>query len=301
MARIAFPNRPRLWLVALFVLAGGMAALRALPDAPPPVIAWPPPPDAARIQYVMTIAGPKDIGAGSSWLHRAASAVLGRSRQPRVMRPRAMAIYVADSARRRIFVYDRDLNRRGVLGVVNNRPVFGRPTGIAVAPNGNLWIVDTPGCTVTEMSRDGAIVRVFGRRGSGEGEFNFPTDITVGRDGRLWVLDAMNARLQEFEADGRFVRQFGRRGNGTGDFDKPKGVALDSDGHVYVADAMHDVVQVFDQDGGLLLVFGGSGTGPGQLSLPAGVHMDQGNWLYVADGLNNRVQVFRYVAETHSH
>ena len=181
-------------------------------------------------------------------------------------------IYVADSGRRRIFVYGPDGKRRGALGVVNGEPIFSRPTGIAVTGRGELVVADTVACRLVVLGLDGRVVRVIGRRGTNEGEFNFPTDVAVARDGRIYVLDSMNARVQVLDGDGGFLYSFGQRGNGTGDLDKPKGIALDSDGHVYVAEALHDVVQVFDGDGQLLLVIGGSGTRAGEFSLPARLH-----------------------------
>jgi DNA-binding beta-propeller fold protein YncE len=340
---------PRLSLLLVVALAGAAAGSRAWPTPAAQAPVWPPPPDLPRLRYIASVAEPKDVGAGPSWWARAASVFIGRTRQPRLMRPRGMTvdrsgrlliadpeqrmvhvvdvgsrrysylepgpfaspvgvavgrddtIYVTDSVRRRVFVYGKDGKRRGTLGVVNGEPLFIRPTGIAVRPDGEVIVVDTIGCNVTTIGPDGGVIRVTGRRGTGEGEFNYPTDVALGRDGRLFVVDSMNARVQVFGKDGTFERQFGRRGNGTGDMDKPKGIAVDSDGHVYVAEAMHDVVQVFDQDGRLLLVVGGSGQGAGQFSLPSGVYVDAADRLYVADALNARVQVFQYVRQPDAH
>lgn len=207
-------------------------------------------------------------------------------------------IYVADSGRRRVFVYGGDGRLRRTLGVVNGEPIFVRPTAVAVDHDGRLVVLDAGGCSVTVMSPDGAVERVFGRRGSAPGEFNVPTHMTLGRDGRLYVVDAMNARVQVFERDGTLAGGFGRRGNGSGDLDKPKGIALDGDGHVYVVEGLHDVLQVFDKSGRLLLVVGASGSGSGQFALPSGLHIDDGGRIFVADSLNGRVQVFQYVSSS---
>lgn len=349
VSRAALGVRALPWLVLGAAVAGVAAGYQPWPSDAPSAVVWPPAPDLPRVRYLTTFAEPKDIGAGPSWLERAASVLVGRKRQPRLMRPRSMAvdhqgrlliadteqqmvhvvdpgtrrysylesapfaspvgvavgsddtIYITDSAKRRVFVYDKNGKRRGSLGVVNGEPIFARPTGIAVAPDGTITVVDTVACRLTRMSRDGRVLSVIGRRGTGEGEFNYPTDVVVARDGRTFVVDSMNARIQVFASDGSFVRQFGRRGNGAGDMDKPKGVALDSDGHVYVAEGLHDVVQVFDDEGRLLLVVGGSGRRAGEFSLPSSVYIDGADRIYVADALNGRVQVFQYVSQPDAH
>ncbi len=343
------PMIVRAALIALLAIGVTGSGEQAWPGPSANGLVWPPAPDLARIRYVATITGPKDIGAGPSWLARAASVLVGRKREPRVLRPRAMVvdrsgrllvadpeqrmvhvfdvgrrkysylepapfaspvglavgsadeIYVADSGRRRVFVYGPDGKRRATLGLAGGKEIFRRPTGVAVGPDGRLHVVDTAACTITTLNPQGGVERVIGRRGTGQGEFNFPTDVAAGRDGRLWVVDAMNARLQLFDPAGHFVREFGSRGNGTGDVDKPKGVAVDSDGHVYVAEAMHDVVQIFDQEGRLLLVVGQTGNRAGEFSLPSGVYIDGADRLYVADALNGRVQVFQYVSQPDAH
>lgn len=348
-SRVRRSLKPHLWLLLLVAVTSGAAGVRAWPEPAPRGPVWPAPPDLPRVRYITAIAEPKDIGAGGSWLERAASAVIGRKRQPRLIRPRAMvvdrsgrllvadpeqrmvhvldvagrkysylepapfaspvglavgpdnSVYVADSERRRVFVYAPNGKRRNTLGVVNGEAVFIRPTGIAAGGDGRLYVVDTLACTITTMTPDGRIVRVAGRRGVEEGEFNYPTEIAIGRDGLLYVVDSMNARVQVLDTDCHVIRTFGRRGNGTGDIDKPKGVAIDSDGHVYVAEAMHDVVQIFDREGRLLLVIGQSGSRPGEFSLPSSVCIDAADRLYVADALNGRVQVFQYVSQPDAH
>jgi DNA-binding beta-propeller fold protein YncE len=331
--------------IVIVLLSGTGRSLNVWPAPPPQGPVWPAPPDAERVRFITSISSPRDIGASGSWLSRAAGVLLGRKRQPSVLRPRGLAtdasgrlfvadpeqrmvhvvdvgarkysylkpapfvspvgvaigldqnIYVSDSGQRRIYRYEPDGRLRATLGVVGGEPVFARPTGIAVTPQGDLLVVDTLRCRIVEMSPTGAIGRAFGRRGSGPGEFNYPTDITIARDGRIFVVDSMNARIQIFGADGGYLGEFGRHGNGTGDFDKPKGVALDSDGHVYVAEAMHDVLQIFDAEGRLLLVVGRSGRAPGEFSLPSAVLIDAANRIFVADALNGRVQVFQYVSQ----
>jgi len=171
-----------------------------------------------------------------------------------------------------------------------------QPTGIAFAPeDGGLYVVDTERHRVVVFNRDGSLRGTLGKRGTGDGEFNFPTMIWRQPDGRLLVTDSLNFRIQIFDASGRFLGKFGKLGDGTGYLSRPKGVATDSFGHVYVVDALFHAVQVFDGQGQLLLHFGTQGRAPGEFWLPAGIYVGENDTIYVADSRNQRVQVFRYI------
>jgi len=201
------------------------------------------------------------------------------------------SLYVADSALAKIFVFDSKAKLvRTMVGPE-------RPTGLAWdVDDGRLYVVDTTGHKVFAFAPDGSKLFEFGRRGTGDGEFNFPSHLAVW-GGRLYVNDTMNFRIQIFDLDGKFISSFGRLGDGTGDFAQPKGIGVDSKGHVYVVDALFNRVQIFDDQGRLLLVFGADGADPGGLWLPSGVYIEEDR-IYVADSYNRRVQIFEFLGGT---
>ncbi len=201
-------------------------------------------------------------------------------------------VFVSDSALKRVFAYD----RRGRFLKTITGPDLQRPTGLALdEESGRLYVTDTAAHHVRIYSEDGKSEGSFGRRGTGDGEFNFPTHLWLDGKGSLYVVDALNYRVQVFRLDGTFVARFGRHGDGSGDFASPKGIAADSRGHLYVVDALFDAVQIFDRQGRLLLSFGERGVAPGQFWLPAGVSIDEKDHIYVADSYNRRIQVFEFV------
>ncbi len=201
------------------------------------------------------------------------------------------ALYVADSALAGIFVFDADGKLARTLNDIQ------RPTGLAWDPGGKrLYVTDTMSHSIVVLDRDGERLFAFGRRGTGNGEFNFPSHITVA-DGRLYVNDTMNFRIQVFDLDGKFLSSFGKHGDSAGNFAQPKGVGLDSEGHIYVVDALFNRVQIFNADGELLLVFGGDGGSPGDFWLPSGLLIVEDR-IYVADSYNQRVQVFQFLGGT---
>ena len=204
-------------------------------------------------------------------------------------------VYVADSRLAQVFVI-RPGARMAVPLRLDAR--LTQPTGVAFdAASGRLFVVDTAEHRVQVFERDGALAGSIGRRGSGDGEFNYPTYIWRTPEGRLYVTDSLNFRIQVFDARGQFAATFGRQGDGTGDAARQKGVATDRYGHVYVVDALFHAFQIFDTTGRLLLPVGERGRERGEFWLPTGIFIDQddGDTIYIADSYNQRIQVLRYI------
>lgn len=203
-------------------------------------------------------------------------------------------IYVSDSARGEISVFDAKGKFLRVIGEKTGIAPFQRPTGIAIDAQGRrLYVTDTLQHQVFVYDLEGKLIRTIGRRGEAIGEFNFPTFLALS-SGRLYVVDSMNFRIQMFSPDGKALGTFGRLGNRSGTLNRPKGISVDSDGNIYVVDALFETVQVFDAEGKLLYYFGSSGSRPGQFVLPSGIYINPRNLIYVADSYNRRVQIFRY-------
>jgi len=198
------------------------------------------------------------------------------------------AIYVADSAAGKVYVFDRQGNHSNTITGLT------RPTGIAFhAASGRLFVTDTIENEIVVFDGSGTRLDEFGVRGLAVGDFNFPASLALHAD-TLFVNDTLNFRVQAFTLDGTPVSSFGEIGDGSGQFALSKGLGADAEGHVYVADALSNYVQIFDQDGRFLLSFGGMGEAAGEFMLPAGIYIS-GNTIYIADSQNQRVQVFEFL------
>ena len=125
------------------------------------------------------------------------------------------------------------LRTLGTAGVAGNGPdTFNRPTDVAVAANGDIFVTDGhgPNNRVVKFSTDGRFITTWGQPGDGPGEFNQPHTITLDSRGRVFVGDRSNSRVQIFEPDGTFVAawtQFGR----------PSGMFIDENDVLYVTDS----------------------------------------------------------------
>jgi sugar lactone lactonase YvrE len=89
---------------------------------------------------------------------------------------------------------------------------FNKPTDLAVAPNGDLYVCEGYGGNqVHVFSAQGQFKKTIGKPGSGPGEFKIPHGIWVdtrkGKEPELYVADRTNARVQIFNLNGNLKRE----------------------------------------------------------------------------------------------
>ena len=100
--------------------------------------------------------------------------------------------------------------RLGKAGVAGDGPgEFNRPSDVLVAPNGDIFVVDGHGSDgnnrVQKFSKDGKFIKMWGKTGTGPGEFLDPHALAMDSQGRLFVGDRKNNRVQIFDQDGNHI------------------------------------------------------------------------------------------------
>jgi len=80
--------------------------------------------------------------------------------------------------------------------------------GVAVDQEGNMYVSDGGNARVVVFDEAGRLVRTFGQKGSGPGEFDALSKVKVGEDERLYALDVKLRRVSIFSRDGRFLESF---------------------------------------------------------------------------------------------
>ena len=129
---------------------------------------------------------------------------------------------------------------------------FNEPWGVAVGPDGSVYVSDTWNHRVQKFTEEGEPVTTWGQYGqpfaedpTTQGSFWGPRGIAVDSQGRVFVADTGNKRIAVFDEDGNYVTEFGTAGLDPGQFDEPVGVAVASDGTVFVTDTWNQRIQSF--------------------------------------------------------
>jgi predicted membrane-bound mannosyltransferase/DNA-binding beta-propeller fold protein YncE len=184
--------------------------------------------------------------------------------------PRSLAfakdgsMYVADSRNHRVLHLDVNgniLNEWGTYADGVNVPLengtFNETWGIAVGPDGSVYVTDTWNHRIQKFSADGRFIKAWGTFGQGETPESFygPRGLAVDAEGRVYVVDTGNKRIVIFDADGNYITEFGGAGFDPGLFDEPVGIAVDKNGTIYVTDTWNQRIQTFtrfESDGTLI-------------------------------------------------
>jgi sugar lactone lactonase YvrE len=263
----------------------------------------------------------------------------GPAIEARLSSPQGVAVgpdgtlYLADSDNRRV----RHVRPDGTIvtiaggGVGDGGPALEAslegPQGIALAPDGGLYVADTWNHRIRKVDPLGTITTVAGdgvargaHRGcySGDGgpataaRLGGPADVATGADGSLYIADTFNQRVRKVDPAGVITTV---AGNGEPSFSGdggpaaaaslhgPQGIALDDAGNLYIADTENHRIRKVDPAGVITTIAGGlhegerggySGDGgpatQAGLSRPKGVAAGPDGSLYIADTGNNRTR-----------
>ncbi|HTO91292.1 MAG TPA: hypothetical protein VMJ70_09190 [Candidatus Sulfotelmatobacter sp.] len=170
---------------------------------------------------------------------------------------------------------------------------FSFPTGVAIAPSGDVYVVDQLNYRVQEFNPTGGFVNQFGSPGSGDGQFLNPTGLGIDGSGNVYVADSGNNRVQKFSPSGAFLMKFGSLGSGNGQFRTPYDVAVNSSGDIYVTDGQNGRVQHFTSAGTYVSQFGQADL----INTPRGIAINS-NGIYVCDYGDDFIVVYDEGSET---
>ena len=132
---------------------------------------------------------------------------------------------------------------------------FDHPRDVAVAPDGNVYVVDALNNRVQYFTSSGGYLGEWGGTGTGPGQFQDPRQMAIDKDGNVYVSDGAN-RVQKFSATGGYLMSF---------VDtlivNPHGVCVDPDGNLYAGSKHTGHISKFDAAGNFVMEFTSPGWG----------------------------------------
>ena len=264
-------------------------------------------------------------------------------------------LYIADSRNNRILHISSDGNLLQEWGTFADQAggdappgTFNEPWGVAVGPDGSVYVSDTWNHRIQKFTADGEPIATWGQYGQpipevpeSNSSFWGPRGVAVSPQGQVFVADTGNKRIVVFDEDGNYITAFGSAGLDPGQFDEPVGVAVAPSGTVYVADTWNQRIQAFlpsedgltyfptlqwdvnawfgqsldnkpfiaagpdehvfisDPEGYRVIEFtetgefvrtwGAFGIGPEEIGLASGIAVDQQGSVWLSDSGNNRI------------
>ncbi len=288
--------------IASVLLAAGFAAVGA--DGYEVVPHWPQLPDGYKLGQVSAVA---PDGHGEVFVfHRGEHPILVFNREGKFLRSFGDGLigsahglrfdsdgnaWTTDVGNHTVRKFSHDgkllltLGKEGEAAEAPDR--FNKPADVAFGAHGEVFVADGYGNSrVVKFTKDGKFIKAWGKKGTGDGEFNLVHAVVVDSDGTVYVGDRENNRVQIFDGDGNFKDKWT-------EFGAPFGLFLDRHHHRFlVADGRAHKCLVIDPHGKVLETWGSQGKDAGEFDLPHSVSMDSDGAVYVTEITGQRVQKF---------
>ena len=169
---------------------------------------------------------------------------------------------------------------------------FGRFTDVAIAPTGEVVIVDYDNRYVLMLDDKLNLLKLIGQ-GSGNSRLVTPHSVAV-TDNVFAVSYWGSHQVKKYSLQGELLSIIGYRGDKNGQFNHPRGLAFNNNKLLYVVDGNNHRVQVFQQDDKFAFSFGNRGNNPGRFQYPVRLAIDPNNNVLVTDHDANCIHLFTH-------
>ena len=201
----------------------------------------------------------------------------------------------------------------GFVDGIGTNAQFSSPKGVAVAPNGTIYVADSTNDRIRAINPTTSQVTTLagsGTEGFADGtgttaQFRAPIEVAVAPNGTVYVADRFNHSIRAINPTTSQVTTLAGNGtagfaDGTGTdarFHTPSGVAVASNGTVYVSDTVNYRIRAINPTTGEVTTLAGSsagfadGTGTtARFNYPWRVTIAPGGTIYVTDRYNYRIR-----------
>jgi DNA-binding beta-propeller fold protein YncE len=187
-------------------------------------------------------------------------------------------LYVSDASFDTVSMFDATTG--ALTGTLIPTGGWGEPTGIAVGPDGDVYVADAVDNVVDRFSADGTFLGTFISSGLYE-----PSGLAFGPDGYLYVANwgpGNDSYIVRFDSSGNPVDATPFVPSSTGLYD-PGAIAFGPDGNLYIADSSNDALDKVIRTTGAFSTLVSAGCPSTPFSNPQGVTFGPDQNLYVSD------------------
>lgn len=269
-----------------------------------PAIVWPAPPEVPRYAFIGHLYGesnrPQDDEQRRGFSRLLAAVVGLDEQQPDnfdLIQPQQGCsdgqgrVYVADSGRQAVIVFDEGLGEFYVWNETNLNISFLTPVGVACADD-TIWVTDSELALVYHLDSQGEPLGKIA-----PGIVARPTGISYDALGqRIFVSDTEASNIKVFDINGKLIDVWADNGDGEGRLNRPTFIAY-RDGRLYVSDSLNARIEVFDSYGDYLGVLGQRGLYVGNLARPKGIALDSDGNVYVSESYYDHVVIYNQRGE----
>ena len=256
-----------------------------------PLLFFPAPPTAPRIQFLTWASGADQVeptrGSFAEFILGEESAIQRAINKPYGVAARDGVVYVCDTKGLSLCRLDFKNQRYSVIGT-SGPGRLRKPINVTIDPLGYKFVVDPERKQVVVFSPEDGYVTAFGIP-----EPCHPVDVAI-HENELYVLDN-DTSCQIVVLDrttGDVLRTLGGPGGKPGQFKVPNSLCIGPDGHLYVSDTHNWRIQKLTRDGEPVWAKGQPGLMLGQFGRPRGIRTGPNGVVYVVDGATEIVQMF---------
>jgi sugar lactone lactonase YvrE len=178
------------------------------------------------------------------------------------------------------------------------------PRGVAVAPNGDVYISDTGNGRLRMVDHNTGFISTL------TSNLNHPRGVAVDAAGNVFLADTGDNEVFQYRSLGGLALVAGNgipgySGDGgpaaSANLNGPRGLAIDAASNIYISDSDNNRVRRVDHVTGIITTVAGNGTagrgGDGraainaELNFPYGLAVDTAGNLYISDVSNQRIRV----------
>ncbi len=275
-------------LVAALIVATGCQSTRRVDG---PLLLFPSPPEAPRIQFLTSASAATDIEGPRSNVVKLAFGDQPVNRvaiqKPYGVAVRDGVVYACDTKIPGLCRLDFKSNKFSVLGLTDPGRLR-KPINLTIDPLGYKFVADAERKQVVVFGPDDAYVRSLSVPTPCR-----PVDVAIWEN-ELYVLDnddtcqvvVLNRQT------GEVLRTFGSKGVEPGQFRIPNSICFDSEGSLYISDTLNWRIQKLTREGEPVWTRGTAGRMIGQFGRPRGLRVGPDGIIYVADAATEIVQMF---------